>query len=160
MTTHKHAIRLGYILLIAIAGYFLFNTLHTKEESRPLTRTEKIDYIQQLEISDLFADRVEMVGGHKLPGISFRLRNNSDATFSSVKVKLSFFDKRQRLVHETYFHPVHDNTNFSYAIDELAPNEIWQMSNSRFYTPSNIPNHWESGNATVEVVDVALADSN
>ena len=160
MTIHKYTIRLGYTLILAFIGFTLFYTIQGKEEKIPLTQAETAQYIAQLEVSDLLAERIEMVGGHKQPGIWFRLRNNSDATFSSVKVKISFFDRQQQLVYETFFHPIHNNSTFSYAFKKLPPNQTWQMSSSRYYTPSNVPNHWESGNATVEVVDITLLSRN
>ncbi|UTW54579.1 hypothetical protein [Kordiimonas sp. SCSIO 12610] len=160
MSGHKYTIRMGYILILIILGLNFTSGDHSAKAIRKLSAEEKAAYIDQLEIYEFFARRVELVGGHKQPAIWFRLRNKSDVSFSQVRVKINFFDKKQRLIHESYFHPVHDNTSFNYAIDSLAPEQVWQMSHSRYYIPTGVPTHWRDGNAYAEIVDVEINPNN
>ncbi len=156
MTLHQYTIRFFYLLILIAISMVCFNFSNTPNKIVALNAREKAAYINQLEIYDFFAERIELTDGHRQPAIWFRLRNNSKTTFHSVKVKISFFDRKQNLIHESFFHPVHQNTLFRYAIPLLRPDEIWQMAHTSYYVPTNIPNHWVSGNATVEIVDVIV----
>jgi hypothetical protein len=157
MKGHKILIRSIYLGgLIAIAYLALSWLSPSVNHITPLSPDEKATYIEQLEIYEFFADRIELSDGHRQPAIWFRLKNNSDKSITSLKVKISFFDNKDKVIHESFFHPVHGNTLFSQATERLEPGAIWQMSHSRYYIPTNVPNVWRSGKASAQIVDIEI----
>lgn len=117
------------------------------------TSAEEVAYIaQHLQLYELQARYYDSVLDGRVPGVTFKVKNNGDRTLTMVRVRVVFRDENDQPIAEEEYTPV---SPYSYGGDTvLRPNYIWQNERNRFYTASQVPSEWRSGNAVASIVDI------
>ena len=115
---------------------------------------EKQKYIKDLKLYRFSAKYFSTYFDGKVPGVQFKIKNNSKKTLSLVEVTVFFNDKSGNVIHEEKFHPVNSSP---YAFGDrkpLKPGYIWQMEKDKFYKAEKVPSEWRSGSATAKITDI------
>lgn len=119
-------------------------------------RKEKFDeesYSKKIKLYDLEAKYMESLLDGKVPGVTFKLKNEGDKSLSRVEVTVYFLDKDNNSIYEESFYPVNTEGMFSDS-KPLKPNYVWRMERGKFYSAKSAPDEWKSGNAKAEVTSV------
>lgn len=119
---------------------------------------EKQKYISEnMEVYDLEARYMDSWLDGRIPGVTFKVRNNGDRTLDSVEVTIEFLDAEGNPIAEEVYHPVIAG---GYSSDPpLRPGYIWQNERGRFYSAKAVPSEWQSGRARAFVTDIDFAES-
>lgn len=114
---------------------------------------EEAAYIaEHVELYELQARYYDSVLDGRVPGVTFKIRNNGDRTLTMVRVRVVFRDENDQPIAEEEYTPV---SSYSYTGSTvLRPNYIWQNERNRFYTASQVPSEWRSGNAVASIVEI------
>ena len=122
---------------------------------------EEARYIaDNLRLYEFTAKYYESVLDGRVPGVSFKIKNNGNRTINSLTVKVVFFDANNQPIGERLYRPVNVG-GFSMGNEgrPLRPNYIWQQEPNRFYAAKTVPSEWSEGNARATIVDVAFAST-
>jgi hypothetical protein len=122
---------------------------------------EALAYIAgSLELYEVDAQYRDQALGGRVPGLTFKLRNNGDRTLGSVKVAVYFLDAAGARIAEETFLPVQVSSFSSTASNNpLRLGYVWQMERGKFYACESVPDEWQPGADEAEVVDISFADS-
>lgn len=129
------------------------------ETSEFKERKDKFDtesYIEKIKLYDLEAKYMESLLDGKVPGVTFKLKNEGDKTLSRVEVTVYFLDKDDNSIYEESFYPVNTEGMFSDS-KPLKPNYVWRMERGKFYSAKSAPDEWKSGNTKAEVTSVKFS---
>jgi type VI secretion system VasI family protein len=123
--------------------------------------SERSAYIEKVKLYDFEARYYESVLDGRIPGVTFKLKNDGDKTLNRVEVTVYFKDAKGNTIAEEKFLPVLVR---EYAIGDnkpLKPGYIWQIERGKFYTAKSVPSEWGEGSAVAAVtsVDIAAAAS-
>lgn len=118
---------------------------------------EKQDYISQnIEVYELEARYMDSMLDGRVPGVTFKVRNNGERTLDRVEVTIEFLDAEGNSIAEEIYHPVIAG---GYSSDPpLRPGYIWQNERGRFYSAKAVPSEWQSGRARAIVTDIEFAE--
>ncbi len=111
---------------------------------------------QMVAVEGLWAGRGAAGEQMGVPIVWFRLRNNGPRPIAEVRVKVSFFDAKGLVVHESHLYPVHDGA-YGPTTAMLQPGGVWQMSNIRYFIAEGVPHTWSIGRVTASVDGIRLA---
>lgn len=121
------------------------------------TEGEKRDYItQNLEIYQLQTRYMDSLLDGRIPGVTFKLRNNGDRTLDRVEVTVQFLNSEGQPIAEEVYYPV--LTGGFDSDPPLRPGYIWQNERGRFYSAKSVPSEWQSGQAKAFVSDIDFAE--
>lgn len=117
--------------------------------------TEKIGYLDKVEITEFVAKRIDTYSKKDVPAVRISLKNTGDRSLDKVKVVVYFKDKNGDVIFEEDFHPVLVSS-YSFGRDNkpLKPGYIKEMEKERYYTLESPLSEWEAGKATAKVVDI------
>ena len=126
---------------------------------QPIEPSPEELYIQDLlELSDFQARYIESVSKGRIPGVTFKLRNNGDQTLEEVKVVVFFKDAFGSVIAEEDYLPVlASEYNFSGDKKPLKSGYIWQMEQGKFYSAKSVPTEWAEGAAEAMVTEIRFA---
>lgn len=113
---------------------------------------------QSLEIYDFQAKYYDSYGEGRVPGVTFKVKNNGDRTLKKVKVRVVFQDAAGRPIAEDEFYPVLvSEYSFGTNNTPLRPNYIAQQERGMFWAAKSVPSEWEPGRATATVTEIEFA---
>ncbi|WNK19595.1 hypothetical protein P1P91_12225 [Halomonas piscis] len=117
--------------------------------------TEKVSYMDKVEITEFLAKRVDTYRKKEIPAVRISLKNKGDRSLDKVKVVVYFKDKAGNTIFEEDFHPVLvSKYSFSGDNKPLKPGYVKEMEKDKFYTLESALSDWQEGKATAKVVDI------
>lgn len=116
---------------------------------------EKQAYIKNVVLYDLKAKYYETYLEDKVPGVEFKIKNNSDKTLTEVEVTVYFKDENGGIIAEEDYHPVLVS-EYSFGDDNkpLKPNYIWQLEEGKFYKAGSVPSEWKEGAVSAKITNI------
>lgn len=131
-------------------------TVAAEAEANALEQ-EKRNYISEnLEVYGLTARYMSSMLDGRVPGVTFKLKNNGERSLSGVEVTVEFLDAEKNAIAEEIYNPVIAG---GYSSDPpLRPGYIWQNERGTFYAAKAVPSEWQSGNARAFVSDIEFAE--
>lgn len=119
---------------------------------------EKRDYIaKNLEVYELDARYMDSLLDGRIPGVTFKVRNNGQRTLDKVEVTVEFLDAGGKAISEEIYNPVIAGGYDSQP--PLRPGHIWQNERGRFLAAKSVPSEWQSGRARARVTDITFAEA-
>ena len=115
---------------------------------------EKQDYIDKISLYELSARYYDTYVDDKVPGVTFKLKNNGDRTLKKVEVTVYFKDENGAIIFEEDYNPVLVS---EYSIGDnkpLKPNYIWSMGKNKFYKAESVPSEWKAGAVSAKITDI------
>lgn len=118
---------------------------------------EKRGYVSEnLEVYELEARYMDSILDGRIPGVTFKLKNNGERTLKRVEVTVEFLNAEGRPIAEEVYNPVIAG---GYSADPpLRPGYIWQSERGRFYSAKAVPSEWQSGRARAFITDIEFAE--
>ena len=131
------------------------------EGAAPRPSREEAAYIAgSLEVYDLQAKYHDTYGDGRVPGVTFKVKNNGNRTLNRVAVRVVFQDAAGQAIAEEEFNPVLvSDYSFGTANTPLRPNYIAQQERGMFWAAKSVPSEWEPGRATATVTEIEFAPS-
>lgn len=93
----------------------------------------------------------------RVPGVTFKIKNEGDRTLNRVKVRVVFYDENDQPIAEHEYTPVLVSEYASGSDTPLRPNYIWQNERNRFYAADRVPSEWASGRVTATITEIDFA---
>jgi len=120
---------------------------------------EEANYItQHLQVYSLEAKYFDAVLDGRVPGVTFKVKNNGGRTLNKVGVRVVFHDADgQPIAEETYFPVLVSAYSYGVANTPLRPNYIAQQERGQFWSAKSVPSEWESGCATATTTEIEFA---
>lgn len=117
--------------------------------------TEKMNYMDKVEITEFVAQRIDTYRQKDVPAVRISLKNNGDRSLDKVKVVVYFKDKDGNTIFEEDYHPVLvSKYSFSGDNKPLKPGYVKEMEKGKYYTLKSALSDWQEGEATAQVVDI------
>lgn len=111
-------------------------------------------YIDKVKLYDFIAKYFSSYLDDKIPGVTFKIKNDGDKTLTKVEVTVYFKDSSNNIIAEEDYHPVLVST-YSFGDNKpLKPHYIWQMESGKFYKAKSVPSEWQEGNAVAKITDI------
>lgn len=122
--------------------------------------TEKMAYIDQIEITEFTAKRIDTYTNKGIPAVRIGLKNNGDKSLDKVKVVVYFHDGNGKTIFEKEYLPILVS-KFSFSGDNkpLKPGYVKEMEKNRYYTLKSNLSEWVEGQATIKIVDIAFSEA-
>ncbi|MGN6519562.1 MAG: hypothetical protein ACTHK2_09085 [Dokdonella sp.] len=111
------------------------------------------DYASSLRIYDWTAKYFDTFTG-RVPGISFKVKNEGDRTVTRLKIVVYFQDANGANVAEEEFTPILAGGIGLDNAGPLRPGYVWQQEPHRFLSAKRVPSEWKEGATTVAVREV------
>ncbi|MEZ5462328.1 hypothetical protein [Dokdonella sp.] len=113
------------------------------------------EYATKLKIYDWTAKYHSSLTDGRIPGVTFKIKNEGDKTVSELKVVVYFQDAEGNTIAEEEFYPILDGT-FSVSRNNgpLKPGYVWQQEPNRFFAAKQVPSEWKEGATTVAIAEV------
>lgn len=122
------------------------------------TREEASYISEHLEVYELQAKYYNTYGDGRVPGVTFKVKNNGPKTLNRVTVRVVFYDSDGQAIAEEEYSPVLvSEYSFGESNTPLRPNYISQQERGRFWTAKSVPSEWETGRATATVTEIEFA---
>jgi len=153
------------ISIIAI-GVAVQITAHTVRHERPLrnilpgvsiNESDKVkqEYVTKIDLYDFEAKYQNDLLDGRIPGFTFKLKNNGDRILSRVTVIVYFKNKNNQIIAEEDYWAFNTKSfSFGSRNKPLKPNYIWQIEKNEFYKAKNVPSEWQEGNAEIKITDI------
>jgi hypothetical protein len=117
--------------------------------------TEKMSYMDKVEITEFVAQRIDTYLKKDVPAVRISLKNNGDRSLDKVKVVVYFKDQGGNTIFEEDYHPVLvSKYSFSGDNKPLKPGYVKEMEKGKYYTLESALSDWQEGKATAKVVDI------
>ncbi|BCV27903.1 DUF6694 family lipoprotein [Shewanella algae] len=117
--------------------------------------TEKMNYMDKVEITEFVAQRIDTYLKKDVPAVRISLKNNGDRSLDKVKVVVYFKGKGGNTIFEEDYHPVLvSKYSFSGDNKPLKPGYVKEMEKGKYYTLESALSDWQEGEATAKVVDI------
>jgi hypothetical protein len=113
-------------------------------------------YINKLQLYKFKARYYETYFDGNVPGVRFKIKNNSSKTLKFVVVKVFFEDKNGEIIHEEKVTPVNTSQLFFGDRRPLKSGHIWQMERNQYYKMEKVPSEWKPGAAFAKIIDVEI----
>ena len=122
--------------------------------------TEKMNYIDKIEITEFLAKRIDTYAKKEIPAVRISLKNNGDRSLSKVKVVVYFQDENGTTIFEEDYHPVLVS-KYSFRSDNkpLKSGYVKEMEEGKYYTLDSALTEWVEGKAIAKVVDIEFSKS-
>lgn len=119
---------------------------------------ENAAYIDNVKLYDLKAGYFESILDGKVPGVTFKLKNDGTKTLNRVKVAVYFKDMNGSIIAEESYLPVFVS-NYSFRTDNkpLKPGYIWQIERGKFYSAKSVPSEWAEGSVGAKIIEIEIA---
>lgn len=124
------------------------------EETKKVVKEfeEKQAYIDFIDLYDLQAKYYDTFLDGRVPGITFKLKNNGDRTLKNVEVTVYFKGVDGEIIFEEDFFPISE-----YSFDNnkpLKPNYVWSIGSGKFYKAEKVPSEWKPGSVSAKITDI------
>lgn len=131
--------------------------LPAAEEATP-SREEAAYIAQHLQVYELEARYFDSILDGRVPGVTFKVKNNGPRTLNKVVVRVVFHDAAGRPIAEEEYTPVLVSA-YSYGDRNtpLRPNYISQQDRGSFYAAKSVPTEWKSGQASASITEIEFA---
>jgi hypothetical protein len=136
----------------------------TESDSSEATKTDpaasaNAAYRSKVKLYDLHANYFDSVLDGKVPGVTFKLKNEGDRALKRVEVRVFFKDAQGKAISEESYTPVLvSKYSFGNNSGPLKPGYIWQIERGKFYVAKYVPSEWEEGSAVAQVTKVEIGD--
>jgi hypothetical protein len=121
--------------------------------------TEKMGYIDNVEITEFTAKRIDTYTENGIPAVRISLKNKGDRSLDMVKVIIYFQDKGGQTIFEEHFTPVLvSDYSFSDNNKPLKPGYVYEMEMDKFLTIESELSEWAEGKAIAKVVDIKFSE--
>jgi hypothetical protein len=131
----------------------------SKPATPPGPSTEQQYIVESLELYDFKARYMNAVLDGRVPGVTFKIKNNGDRSLERVKVVVFFKDAAGSVIAEEDYVPVSvSKYNLSGDNKPLKPGYIWQQERGKFYTAKSIPSEWKEGAAEAKITEIRFED--
>lgn len=122
------------------------------------SREEAAYIAQHLEVYELEAKYFDSILDGRVPGVTFKVKNNGERTLNRVTVRVVFQDAAGQPIAEEEYSPVLVSSySFGDANTPLRPNYISQQDRGSFYTAKSVPSEWQVGQATARITEIEFA---
>lgn len=108
-------------------------------------------------VYDVVAKYFESRHDASIPGLTYKIKNTGDQTLDKVAVRFGFLDSKGAEIYQDVLHPVLVS-DYSYLDEPLSPGHIWSTERGRFHAMRRVPDEWQSGQVTAEVVEVEFSE--
>ena len=127
------------------------------DEATP-SREEAAYIAQHLEVYELEAKYFDSILDGRVPGVTFKVKNNGPRTLNKVVVRVVFHDAAGQPIAEEEYMPVLVSA-YSYGDRNtpLRPNYISQQERGSFYTAKSVPTEWKTGQASATITEIEFA---
>lgn len=115
-------------------------------------------YVENIEIFEFEAKRIDTYLDENVPAVRFSLKNNGDRSLDKVKVTVYFYDNNNQPIYEKTYTPVLVS-EYSFLSDDgpLKPNYIWRGEANNYYTIEQLGPEW-SGRAKAIISDIEFSE--
>jgi hypothetical protein len=120
---------------------------------------EEAAYIaRHLQVYELNAKYFDSILDGRVPGVTFKVKNNGDRTLNRVKVRVVFQDAEGNPIAEEEYTPVLVSS-YSYGDGNrpLRPNYISQQDRGNFWAAKSVPSEWQAGRAVATITEIEFA---
>ncbi len=131
----------------------------TKTKQAMESFTEKMNYIDNIKITEFIATRIDTYSDDNVPAVRISLKNTGDRSLDKVKVIVYFQDKAGNTIFEEDFLPVLvSQYSFSGDNKPLKPGYVMEMETGKYYTIDSQLSEWDESNAFVKVDDIEFSE--
>ena len=117
----------------------------------------KQDYINNIEIFEFEAKRIDTYLNKNIPAVRFAIKNNGNRSLDKVEITVYFYDWDDNPIFEETYLPVLVS-EYSYSNnDPLKPNYIRRQKSGKYYTIDQLGPEW-SGKANAIVSDIRFSE--
>lgn len=119
---------------------------------------ENASYISNVKLYEFLAKYFSTYSQDRVPGVTFKLRNEGDKTLDRVEVTVFFKDKNGTTIAEETYNPVLVS-KYSYSRDNkpLKPGYIWQIEKGKFFAAKSVPSEWLEGSANARITAIEIS---
>lgn len=120
---------------------------------------EEAAYIaRHLQVYELNAKYFDSILDGRVPGVTFKVKNNGDRTLNRVTVRVVFQDAAGNPIAEEEYSPVLVSS-YSYGDGNrpLRPNYISQQERGNFWAAKSVPSEWQAGRAVATITEIEFA---
>ena len=111
-----------------------------------------------MRLYDLRATYRESMLDGRVPGVTFKIKNEGNRTLHRVTVLVVFKDAQGNSIAEEEFNPVIYSPDGISQDRPLRPGYIWQNEIGRFYMARHVPSEWQSGAAEGRITEIEFGD--
>ncbi len=115
---------------------------------------EKQAYIDNIDLYDLEAGYYDTYLDDRVPGVSFKLKNNGNRTLTKVEVTVYFKNASGEIIFEEDFLPVLVSEYSFNDNKPLKPKYVWSIGTGKFYKVEEVPSEWKSGSVSAKITDI------
>jgi hypothetical protein len=136
----------------------------TQIQDNVKTESEKAkadpEYVSKVKLYDFKATYFNSVLDGRVPGVTFKLKNEGDKVLKRVEVTVYFKDSEGNVISEEAYNPVIvSEYSFGLASNKpLKPGYIWQIERGKFMTAKSVPSEWSDGNAEARITRVEVTE--
>lgn len=136
-----------------------YNTAAEKGLNEVNRRSAVIKYRRKIRLYDLQFGLYDTQQDGKIPGLSFKLRNDGDKTLTEVKVRASFLNRNGEVIARETLTPIRaGSTSANQSGTALKPDEEWAMEPGLFFHTRTVPPDWDASKLEAEISDLKFAD--
>lgn len=146
-----------------------FNELSTLEGGLPAAKeglneaniqmnllTEKMKYIDQIEITEFIAKRISTYSDKNIPAYRVSIKNNGSRSLDKIAVTVYFQDSNGNIIFEDEYLPVYVS-KYNYESKPLKPGYIFEMEKDKYHTVKSPLSTWKEGAATIKITDIEFS---
>jgi hypothetical protein len=149
-----------YEQALALNGELVSAKTAVDSVKKEIQETEKKQsYLKNVTLYDLKSGYYKTYSDDRVPGVSFKLKNNGDRSLRKINVTVYFKDSNDTIIYEKEFSPVVDSPySFGENRGPLKPNYIWSIGQDKFYKAEAVPTEWKEGSVSARITDIEFAD--
>ena len=143
-----------------LSRLMLAEQITSEAEKKSAEAAANAEYIDKVKLYDFQARYITTYLKDRVPGVTFKLKNEGSKTLKRVEVTVYFKDRSSNIITEETLNPVFV-TEFSLGLRDnkpLKPGYIWQPEDGKFYTAKSVPSEWVEGRAEAKITSVQIAD--
>lgn len=129
------------------------------EDAGPSISKEQSVYMRdKIKIYEINAGYQDSLLDGRVPGLTFKIKNEGDKTLDRVAVRAVFKDAEGNPIAEENYVPVIAG---GYDPDPpLRPGYIWQNEQGTFLTAKSVPSEWDGASVSLSVTDIDFGTGN
>lgn len=135
------------------------NIVAKREEARHKLAQAKTNaaYIGSVKLYDFKAGYHDTFLEKRVPGVTFKIKNEGDRALKRVEVTVYFKDTKGDIISEETYYPI-NTTSILGDNKPLKPGYIWQIERGKFYTAKSVPSEWAEGSAFAKVTSIEIVE--
>lgn len=119
---------------------------------------EKMGYIDNVEVTEFKAERIDTFLKKNVPAVRLSLKNNGDRSLDKVEVVVYFKDASGQVIFEEKFKPVWVSEYNFRDSKPLKAGYVHEMEQGKYHIVESALSEWEEGSATVKIVDIGFSE--